>query len=130
MASSGNTWHIEETYRSLMTYGMNILKFCFLTNGAAIIALLSFVGDLATKPGHVPDMRLPVVLFIIGLLFSGIAAAFAYVTQLTLYGESRDESDFKGWSSHVRWLWLTLLFVVLSIALFATGSITAAWRLQ
>ena len=44
-------WHAQETYKSLMEYGTNVFRYCFITNGAAIVALLTFVGNLSSKSG-------------------------------------------------------------------------------
>ena len=45
------SWHAQETYKSLMEYGTNVFRYCFITNGAAIVALLTFVGNLSSKSG-------------------------------------------------------------------------------
>lgn len=46
MEKSENNWHAQETYRSMMEFARGMLRFTFLANGGAIIALLTFLGDL------------------------------------------------------------------------------------
>ncbi len=42
---SNTDWHAEETYKSLMLYGNNAIRYVLLINGGAIIALLTFLGN-------------------------------------------------------------------------------------
>lgn len=123
-------WHTQETYKSLMEYGTNVLRYCFITNGAAIVALLTFVGNLSSKSGKVPDMRLPAAIFVLGLVFAGAAGLVAYLVQFKLLTEAVSPSDSNGGRVHKRLLWLTLAATVTSMTLFAGGSLVAVSRLH
>jgi hypothetical protein len=49
-----------ETYKSLITLTVEALKMLALVNGGAAIAILTYVGNLASRqptPGHLPDIR-------------------------------------------------------------------------
>jgi hypothetical protein len=130
MQEDKDSWHFQETYKSLMDYGTNLLQYCFLTNGAAIIALLTFVGNLSGKSLPVPDMRLPAGVFVLGLVFAGVAGLLAYIVQFNMLSESFSPSNANGRASHKRGLWFTLAAVILSMALFAVGSLVAVFRLH
>ena len=130
MHEEKHSWQLQETYKSLMDYGTNLLQYCFLTNGAAIIALLTFVGNLSGKSLPVPDMRLPAGVFVLGLVFAGVAGLLAYIVQFHMLSESFSPSNAGDLGSHKRWLWLTLAAVIVSMALFAVGSLVAVFRLH
>ena len=36
---SNEDWHLQETYKSLMLYGSNAVKFVLLVNGGSVIAV-------------------------------------------------------------------------------------------
>jgi heme/copper-type cytochrome/quinol oxidase subunit 2 len=125
MTIKDDNWHSQETYRSMIGFGTNLLQFCFLANGGATIALLTFVGDLSAKSAQVPDMTLPAVFFVVGIVLAGVAGVLAYFVQFVLFNETPQQAAVGGWRSHVRWLWLALLAIVLSIGAFAAGALTA-----
>jgi hypothetical protein len=60
--------------------------------------------------------------FVIGLVFGGVAVVAAYVTQLRLYNESLGRTPY---GKHVGWLYTSMALMVLSLAAFAFGSLTA-----
>lgn len=122
-------WHTQETYKSLMTYGQGLLRFCFLANGASVVALLTFVGNLSANSGHAPSMKLPMALFVCGVVAAGVAALFAYCVQYTLYNEARSGNQLSRWRSHSWWLRLTLGSITISMSAFAGGSLIAVARL-
>ncbi|MDQ1328692.1 MAG: hypothetical protein QG567_1070 [Campylobacterota bacterium] len=115
-----NNWHKQETYRSLIHYGTNAIKFVFLINSGAIIALLTFIGNLLEKSNYTnSDIKYAFYYFIGGIVSSGIATVFAYLTQLNLYNESSMQTG------HVWTLRISMFFVLLGIVLFCLGSICA-----
>lgn len=130
MSGSEEHWHSLETYRSMIAFGQGMLRFTFIANGAAIISILTFLGDLTAKGGEVPSMRGPLGFFLAGVLFSGAATLTTYIIQFMLYNESINTIEGKGWASHVRWLYLTLALIVLSMCMFAIGAYCAVSRLQ
>ena len=130
MPNTGDNWHAQETYRSMIEFGQGMLRFTFLANGAAIISILTFLGNLYAKGGEVPRMKGALAFFLAGVLLSGVATLTTYIIQLTLYNESLNIQNAKGWSSHVRWLYLTLVLITLSMVCFAVGAYCAVSQLQ
>jgi hypothetical protein len=122
--------HLSETYRSMIQYGHGMLQFGLLTNGGAVLAVLTFIGDLSSKDSHVPDMFLPIVLFVVGTLTTGVGGVSAYVTQLRLFGETRDRQIRRGLHGHVFWMRVTLVLITLSLLCFGLGAVLAALRLR
>lgn len=116
-------WHREETYKSLVTISNNGIKFVLIINGGAIIALLTFLGNLLNKYGTI-DMSFSFILYVAGIVLAGIAQVTAYITQLKLFNE------YDGSSKHTPWLYLTMILLVLGIASFAIGSLCALSELQ
>ena len=115
-----DSWHKQETYKSLIHYGTSAIKFVFLVNSGAIIALLTFLGSLLEKKPLVStDMKFAFYYFVGGILSSGIATTFAYLTQLKLYNEN------DGKNKHQYILYISMLFVLIGIILFSLGSIYA-----
>lgn len=130
MEKSENNWHAQETYRSMMEFGRGMLRFTFLANGGAIIALLTFLGDLYSKNTSVPGMKIPLIAFLSGLLLGGIAAMTTYFTQYMLFNESIKDIDAEGLNSHLVWFRITIFLITLSILAFALGAFMAVARLQ
>ncbi|MEZ5553815.1 MAG: hypothetical protein R3E82_23265 [Pseudomonadales bacterium] len=115
-------WHSEETYKGLIQLSQTGLKFGALVNGGASIALLALIGDVVGRGVSVPSLKVPMVLFIVGIALSGFAHVTAYVTQLRLYNESALGAKESGLGHHVIWLWISLFLVVCSIVLFMIGA--------
>lgn len=130
MSKAEDNWHTQETYRSMIEFGKGMLRFTFLANGAAVISVLTFLGNLYAKGGPVPNMKVALASFLAGILLSGGATLTTYFIQFMLYNESINNVDGDGWSSHVRWLYTTLALIVLSMLAFAFGAFDAVWQLQ
>jgi len=129
-AASDDNWHAQETYRSLMEYGRGMLRFVFLANGGAVLAVLTFLGHLLTKSAPAPNLRSPLVCFLVGLLLGGLGTGTAYLTQLTLYNEYLGDVTGHGLQSHTTWLYCTTALIALSLVAFGCGSLIAITRLQ
>lgn len=117
---------IAETYKSMITLSVEGFKFCALANGGAAVALLAFLGNVASKGASGPDMRAPMGAFLLGLVFCAIAVFFAYMTQFRLLREL-----FAGGQLAVRHpvlLWMSAAAYVLSIAAFSAGAVLAVIR--
>jgi hypothetical protein len=117
---SFNTDHTIETYKSLISISVELLKSLLLLNGGAIVALLAYVGQAANGPDVAKNAGCSLFSFIAGLILSGLAFIGAYLTQLSLYNESVHSDEYKG--SHVPWLWSTFAVGVLSLVAFAVGA--------
>jgi hypothetical protein len=123
--------HAIETYRSLMLYGSAGITFVLTVNGAAAIAVMTFLGHFIEKADvKAPDMRLPLLLFLGGVLLGGLATATAYFTQLTLYNESIGTRPSDKGVTHVFWLRVSVALMLLGMVAFGAGAAMAVWRLH
>ena len=113
-----------ETYRSMISISMEAIKFLALINGGASVALLAFLGNIYASGRPVPDMRCAMVLYAFGLFACGLSFATAYFTQLSLLNEIGKETR----QTHAVGLYSTVALFLLSLILFAVGSVTAAFN--
>jgi len=70
---SNESWHEEETYKSLIVNGNNAIKYVLLINGGAVIALLTFLGNLLKDEKVDINMGYPLACFLMGIFFGGLA---------------------------------------------------------
>lgn len=82
-------WHIQETYRGLITLCVEALKMLGLVNGGAAVALLTYAGALVGRGGSAPPILAALIWYATGLAASVGAFLVAYVTQLRLFVEER-----------------------------------------
>jgi hypothetical protein len=124
--------HLAETYKSLMLYGSAALKFVLTANGAAAIAVMTFLGHFDSPTDiPLPKLQAPLGLFVGGVFVGGIATVTAYLTQLSLYGESLSTSTPNSWhQKHAIWLRVSMSLILIGIILFGVGSLWAVSRLQ
>lgn len=120
MTPGSSNQHWIETYKSLFALSIEGFKFAALANGGAAVAVLAYLGNVAGKGTSPPDMRWAMAFFLAGLASCGFSMLLAYLTQLTLLGEST--SAVRGSISHVWFLWVAILLFVLSLVLFGVGS--------
>ena len=123
-------WHAEETYKGLIRLSLSGLRFSIFANGGAAIALLAFLGKEGTAALPLVAARTTMALFIAGVVLGGLAHVTAYLTQLTLYGESALNARQTGVCQHRTFLWTTVLLVVASIGVFAAGAWCGVWAIQ
>lgn len=125
MATQSET-HLAETYKSMIALSIEGFKFSALANGGACVALLAYLGNVASKGATTPDMRAPMAGFLAGLMFCGCAMFCAYLTQLRLFQEERDRKTRP--VAHHIFLGLTIIFYALSLGGFAVGAWLAVSR--
>lgn len=118
-------WHTEETYKGLLQLAVGGLRFGALVNGGAAIALLAFIGDIYGRDVFVPSLQGAMNSFVFGIALSGLAHVSAYFTQLRLYRESAGLARASGGLQHAVFLYLSMLCVLGSIALFCWGAYSA-----
>jgi len=84
-------WHIVETFKGLINLSIEALKALLLINGGAAVAILAYLGNLAsrTSVANLPNMRNALLCFSVGVFFAALAFIAAYFTQLRLYYEER-----------------------------------------
>ncbi len=118
--------HLIETYKSLIQMAIEALKLLALLNGGAAVAILAYLGNIAGKSQPMPDMRCPMMSYVFGLFFCGLAFIVSYLTQNRLYNEAMGRPGRI--ISHQHLLWIALFFAFLSLVAFAIGSLLAVWR--
>jgi hypothetical protein len=83
-------WHIEETFKGLIALSIELLKALLLINGGAAVAILAYLGNLASHPvAHLPNMKNALLCFAGGVFTTALAFIAAYFTQFRLYYEER-----------------------------------------
>jgi hypothetical protein len=129
MTNGHQHWHLEETYKSLITISVGCLKILVLVNGGAAVAVLTYLGNLNahTALGH-PINVVPAVLWYCGGLMAAVLAfILAYLVQLQLYAE---ESATVGGKvvrrKHQSLLWGGIGLCFLSAIAFGIGCWLAA----
>jgi cation transporter-like permease len=86
--SSGHYYRAQvdfdlEELRAVNAAGQSAIKSSMLVNGGAAVALLAFIGHLATDPqtiGAVPNFAVPLTSFVVGVWLGGLSAGFTYLT--------------------------------------------------
>lgn len=120
-----NDQHSIETYKSLIAISQFGLRFVLLINGGAAVAVLAFIGDLASSVGMLPDVGKALTWYVLGMALGGIALVTSYLTQLVLFNEAKSEPSPRFLKRHQPWLTLSLVLVVLSVVAFVFGSFEA-----
>jgi uncharacterized membrane protein YidH (DUF202 family) len=122
---------IIETYRSMISHSSAAVKAVMLINGGSAIALLAFMRNI-WKPetaGQMPDIILPMVLFVFGLFLAAFAAGTSYLTQFTFYREDLGYSIDRWWKKHSLWLYISVGSFFLGLFFFVAGGVFAAVRI-
>ena len=121
--------HKIETFKSLITIAVEGLKTLLLVNGGAVVALLAFLGQSPLGTNLAPHFRLPILGFVLGLLFCVVAFVGVYFTQFALFNESfrRPSASVP---NHMICLKVTILCVLLSVACFALGACASIFVLS
>jgi len=120
-------WHLQETYRGLVTLSTDALKALALVNGGAAVALLTYLGH-GTTPSHANVLFLIALgCWCLGLLLTTLAFIVAYVTQLRLFQEERDRVAGRAFSiEHPTGIKAGIVCATLAAVLFGFGCLFAA----
>ena len=118
-------WHWEQG----MKYAVEGIRTALLLNGAAGIALLTFIG----KHTFSEAMIAAIVLFAIGSFLSALGFSASYMTQLE-YGNAeipgRTETDKNAiWRKGQCWNKRAIYLVIGSVTMFGIGILLAACAL-
>jgi hypothetical protein len=119
------SWHEEKTYDSIITYGLNAIKFVLLANGGAILAILTFIGSYQNMA---EKLNGSIVCFVVGVILGGLVNITAYLTQLSLFNQRNNDVPF--YRNHRTWLWLSIIVIFLGTLSFAVGAIWASSALS
>jgi hypothetical protein len=123
-------WHLTETYKSLITLSIEALKTLALLNGGAAVAILAYLGNLASHapaPAHLPAIKPALLWYCAGLTATALAFVFAYCTQLALYNEEiglRDRGHVR--RRHPITLWIGVGLALIAVIAFGIGCWCAA----
>lgn len=124
---SAPEWHLTETYKSLITLSIEALKILALINGGAAVAILAYLGSLASHtaaPLHLPvTIKLALLCYCFGLLLTAFAFLLSYSTELGLYDEELLRREIVR-RRHPLILWL--FFTVPAAMAFGVGCWLAA----
>lgn len=131
-------WHIQETYKGLITLSVEALKSLALVNGGAAVALLTYAGNRVVHQtnAHLPHLSRPLLWYCLGLLSTVVAFFCAYWTQLTLYQEERaiheraPQRDLPRWRFHRIGIWGAATLALFAVAAFGLGCWSAASALR
>jgi len=120
MAGDFNQERLTETYKSLINLSIEGFRYLALINGGAVVALLTYLGNVTKNGGNIPDVSCPMLFFLLGLLSCGFAMFFAYFTQLRLLNELLQLGQLA--VRHVFTLWAAMASFVLSLCFFGVGA--------
>ena len=126
-------WHIEETFKGLISLSIELLKALLLINGGAAVAVLAYLGSLAShgSVAHLPDIKNALLCFAGGVLATALAFIAAYFTQYRLYLEERARHTGRSFSSrHTIGMGIATTLVLLSATAFGVGCWNAASAFQ
>lgn len=124
MAENQSQLHWMETYKSLITLSIEAFRFSALANGGAAVALLAYLGSVASSSDSVAiNLSCPMMAYISGLVLCGLAVLFAYLTQLKLLNEIGRNQGFV--FKHTWYLWAAIAFYLASLIAFGWGSYLA-----
>lgn len=82
-----------EKFKAVTTAGQNAIKTSMLLNGGAAVAMLAFIGHLATtKPDKVSLLAPTILPFALGAFFVGITSGATYLSQFLLAREKTEKA--------------------------------------
>ena len=88
-------------FKSVITSGQNAMRSSFLMNGGAAVALLAFIGHLASiKPESVAIFAAVLMPFVLGVLAMTMTSGFTYLSQW-LYDSSNTKAQKWGFSLNI-----------------------------
>lgn len=109
--------HSVEMFKSVISAGQSALRTSFLMNGGASIALLTFIGHLATQaPVKVPLLANGLAIFVFGVLVSGITSGTTYLSQW-FYAGGKPWKETTGFTLNI----LAIVFGLASYGIFSWG---------
>ncbi|MDQ8205839.1 hypothetical protein [Pelagicoccus sp. SDUM812003] len=111
-----------EMFRSVILAGQSALKSSLLINGGASVAILAFIGNLATKDSKyeimISNLSSTLFFFTIGVLCAALGFGTTYASQ---YSYSREKLKWLGHTFQA----ITISVVVASYSLFGYASFEA-----
>jgi hypothetical protein len=108
-----------EMFKSVIASGQNSLKACMLMHAGACIAMLAFIGNLASSAEtrlFIPQLAEVMLWFVVGVLVVSIAYGATYWTQ-----HCYDNNEEGKWG--VRWHVISTVLAIFSYLLFLVGGV-------
>ncbi|QAZ47544.1 hypothetical protein [Mesorhizobium sp. Pch-S] len=109
-----------EMFRSVITLGQNAIRSMTTINGGASVALLAFLGHLASiRSSSIPTFAGCLAPFVFGTLLAGLVSGGTYLSQW-LYGYDTPATKMAGLVANV-------VVILLGLASFAAFGVGAWW---
>jgi|GEM_PF-925797 len=129
-SSSGSevkSQHTIETYKSMIQIAIEGFKLITLINGGAAVAILAYLGNIASKRDgaiKLPDMTCAISSFSLGVLCCAMGIICGYMTQLALFNDGRNDNP---WflKDHRYWLYIGLSMLIIASFAFGLGAYSA-----
>jgi len=113
-----------ELYKSILSTSQQAVNYCFLLNGGAIIAIITFLGNYKGTTVDANPMATSIKIFVFGLISAATSSILLYITQYSYFRVALTGSRpffFSGTTYRI----VVLILLICSIVLFAFGSIYA-----
>lgn len=121
-----NEAHKVETYKSVLTIGLEVLRALILVNGGAAAGMVATLDKLRTVI-TAGALQCAMLYFVVGLIAAVAAGCAGYFTQYTLHEVNMQRET----AVSVRVFRNTAIVLSLvSLACFSAGALTAAFGLK
>ena len=131
IAEYESTWETNlEGFRASIQAGQAALKSAILINGGASVAILAFIGNLATSENSkalIPILSCSLAYFVFGTLVAAMASGGAYLSQAAYSKVNQEEETAEAterWEKRGKvFQYTTIIFVIVSYILFGLGAL-------
>jgi hypothetical protein len=120
--------YVEE-FKATIQAGQAALKSAILINGGASVAILAFIGNLATSEKSkalIPILSCSLAYFVFGTLVAAMASGGAYLSQAAYSKVNQEETTeaTERWKKRGKaFQYTTIIFVIASYILFGLGAL-------
>lgn len=121
-----NETHRAETYKSVITISLEVLKGLILVNGGAAAGMIATLDKL-TQVISAAALQAAMICFVLGLVAAVAAGIGGYFTQFTMHEKNMGRASMGKVDLFRK---TTIGLCVLSLIAFATGALTAAFNLN
>lgn len=121
-----NETHRAETYKSVVTISLEVLKGLILINGGAAAGMIAMLDKL-TKVISAAALQVAMICFVLGLIAAVAAGIAGYFAQFTMHEKNMGRANM-GKVDVIRKTAIGLS--IFSLISFATGALTAAFNLN
>ncbi len=118
--------HKVETFKSILTISMEVMKALILINGGAAAGMVATLDKLRLVI-TAGALQGAMVCFVLGLISAVLAGCGGYFTQYAMHEKNMGREIAIGWD---RWRKGTIAICMISLAFFSAGALTAAFGLK